>query len=103
MKILVINIPAWNLGFLGCYGNDWIVTPTLDRLASEGIVGDWHFSANPGLPRHGWTGHALAAEVPALPDLLRAQNMPFLHLEKQGRRDSALALFDQAGTAVRQF
>jgi arylsulfatase A-like enzyme len=28
---------------VGCYGNDWIATPTLDLLASQGVVFDWHF------------------------------------------------------------
>jgi hypothetical protein len=47
MKILVIAPSGFHLGFLGCYGNDWIETPTLDRLAGEGVVFDNHFSDCP--------------------------------------------------------
>jgi arylsulfatase A-like enzyme len=44
MKAIVIQASGVHLGFLGCYGNDWIATPNLDRLASEGIVFDQHFA-----------------------------------------------------------
>lgn len=44
MNILVLEIPALRLDYLGCYGNEWVATPNLDRLASEGIVLDRHFA-----------------------------------------------------------
>jgi arylsulfatase A-like enzyme len=44
MKIIVLEIDALNLAYLGCYGNDWIATPNLDRLAWEGAVFDQHFA-----------------------------------------------------------
>lgn len=44
MKILVFHPLACHLGFLGCYGNEWVATPNLDRLASEGIVFDRHYA-----------------------------------------------------------
>lgn len=43
MKILVVEACALHLGFLGCYGNDWVATPALDRLAAESVVFDQHF------------------------------------------------------------
>jgi arylsulfatase A-like enzyme len=43
MRILVVNTVGLHLGYLGCYGNDWIATPNLDRLAAEGVVFDQHF------------------------------------------------------------
>ncbi len=50
MKIVVIEAIGLHLGFLGCYGNDWVATPNLDRLAAEGVVFDWHFADQPDLP-----------------------------------------------------
>jgi arylsulfatase A-like enzyme len=44
MRILVCQIPHFHLGYLGCYGNDWISTPALDRLAAEGVVFDQHYA-----------------------------------------------------------
>lgn len=47
MNGLLFVIDALNLGYLGCYGNEWIRTPALDHLAAEGIVFDQHFAAWP--------------------------------------------------------
>ncbi len=58
-NVLVIACNSLHLGFLGCYGNAWIETPNLDRLASEGVVFDFHFPENlTTLPtrRSWWTG-----------------------------------------------
>ena len=33
VTILLLDIPGLNLAYLGCYGNDWVATPNLDRLA----------------------------------------------------------------------
>jgi arylsulfatase A-like enzyme len=53
MRILVLNATSCHVGYLGCYGNDWIATPNLDRLAAEGVVFDRHLAdrvdAEPGL------------------------------------------------------
>ncbi len=38
-----------HLGYLGCYGNDWVATPNLDRLAAEGIAFDQHLVDHPEL------------------------------------------------------
>lgn len=38
MNIVCIVVDRLHWGYLGCYGNTWIVTPALDRLASEGFV-----------------------------------------------------------------
>src|SRR5262249_54053451 len=48
-KIVVIEAIGLHLGYLGCYGNDWVATPNLDRLAAEGIVFDWHIADHPEL------------------------------------------------------
>ena len=33
MKALVISVRGFHAGYLGCYGNEWITTPALGRLA----------------------------------------------------------------------
>jgi arylsulfatase A-like enzyme len=58
-NVLVIACNGLHLGFLGAYGNAWIETPHLDRLAAEGVVFDYHFPENlTTLPtrRSWWTG-----------------------------------------------
>jgi arylsulfatase A-like enzyme len=47
MRILVIEAAALHLGFVGCYGNDWVATPNLDRLAAESVVFDQHLADAP--------------------------------------------------------
>ena len=57
MKIVVLEASALHLGFLGCYGNDWVATPNLDRLAAEGVVFDRHYADWIGAgARSAWTG-----------------------------------------------
>src|SRR5262245_61243818 len=46
-KVLVVAVRGLPLGFLGCYGNAWVATPTLDRLAAQGIVFDRHYADCP--------------------------------------------------------
>lgn len=47
MKALVLTLRGCHLGYLGCYGNAWIATPVLDRLAARGIVFDQHLADVP--------------------------------------------------------
>jgi arylsulfatase A-like enzyme len=47
MKAIVIVANGWNAGWLGCFGNEWLVSPHLDRLAAESVVFDQHFAVNP--------------------------------------------------------
>src|SRR5436309_1757720 len=57
MRVLVLEAGALQLGYLGCYGNDWVATPNLDRLAAEGVVFDRHYADALGVgPRSAWTG-----------------------------------------------
>jgi arylsulfatase A-like enzyme len=47
MRTVVIaahGCPVWPLG---AYGNEWIATPHLDRLAAEGVTFDRHFAHHP--------------------------------------------------------
>jgi arylsulfatase A-like enzyme len=89
-KVLVIEARGLHLGQLGCYGNDWIETPTIDRLAAEGVVFDQHLAACPDATGavHSWrTGRqrlpelepAATTDVPSaanLLDLLSAADVP---------------------------
>jgi len=56
MKAVLFALNACPLASLGPYGNEWIATPNLDRLASEGIVFDNHISAcpDPAAARREW-------------------------------------------------
>jgi arylsulfatase A-like enzyme len=47
MNVLVVVADALHLGYLGCYGNEWIDTPHFDRLAAEAVVFDQHYSNCP--------------------------------------------------------
>jgi arylsulfatase A-like enzyme len=55
-RAVVISFDHWHLGFVGCYGNDWIETPHLDRLASQAVTFDRHFSDNidESAANHAW-------------------------------------------------
>jgi arylsulfatase A-like enzyme len=78
MRVLVLILRGLPLGYLGCYGNGWIDTPVLDRLAAEGIVFDQHIADCPNAAgaRRAWrTGRfhfALDADPKdPLPDLMQ--------------------------------
>jgi len=45
-RAVVVSFDRLHIGYLGCYGNDWIETPNLDRLATEAVIFDAHFSEN---------------------------------------------------------
>src|SRR6266852_5809311 len=47
MKCLVLAVHGLRLDCLGCYGNDWIETPNLDRFAAESVVFDQHLADRP--------------------------------------------------------
>jgi arylsulfatase A-like enzyme len=38
MNVILIMADTWRFDYLGCYGNDWIKTPNLDRFAAESTV-----------------------------------------------------------------
>jgi arylsulfatase A-like enzyme len=76
MRAVVISADGLGAGWLGAYGNEWVATPHLDRLAAGGVVFDQHFADVPDAPgaRRAWrTGchHFPTADPPpARPDLL---------------------------------
>jgi arylsulfatase A-like enzyme len=82
MNCVVLVVDRLHQGYLGAYGNTWIETPAIDRLASESFVFDSALGDSPQLGRiyrSYWHGlHSMctrpAAEEnrPSLPALLRA-------------------------------
>jgi arylsulfatase A-like enzyme len=78
MKILVLDVPALHTGYLGCYGNDWVGTPNIDRFATASVVFDRHFIDVEQPDPLAWTGHHLFPgfetspfpDVPTLGELL---------------------------------
>jgi arylsulfatase A-like enzyme len=53
MRVIVFALNGCPAGWLGAYGNDWVGTPNLDRLAAEAVTFDRHISDRP-------TSHSLA-------------------------------------------
>ncbi|MGL5098306.1 MAG: sulfatase family protein, partial [Planctomycetia bacterium] len=47
MNVVVIVVDCLHLGYLGCYGCDWVDTPAVDRLAHDGFVFDHFYPENP--------------------------------------------------------
>lgn len=47
MRAIVFVLRGCPAGWLGAYGNEWVGTPNLDRLAAEGVVFDRHVSDCP--------------------------------------------------------
>lgn len=56
MHAIVITFDRLQRTFLGCYGNEWIETPNLDRFAAQGIVCHQHLGENfaPQAAHHAW-------------------------------------------------
>lgn len=47
MNVLVVAAHGLNCHWLGPYGNAWVATPAADALATEAVVFDRHFAADP--------------------------------------------------------
>jgi hypothetical protein len=47
MNVIVFCLRGCPAGWLGAYGNEWVATPNLDRLAAESVVIDRHISECP--------------------------------------------------------
>jgi arylsulfatase A-like enzyme len=59
MNLVYITLDSLNRHFLPCYGNTWMHTPNIDRLAAKGVVFDHHYAGSlPCMParREMWTG-----------------------------------------------
>ncbi|MCU0703277.1 MAG: sulfatase-like hydrolase/transferase [Fimbriiglobus sp.] len=47
MRTVVIAAHGCPVWCLGAYGNEWIATPNLDRLAADGVTFDRHYARHP--------------------------------------------------------
>jgi arylsulfatase A-like enzyme len=100
MNALMLEVPALHLGYLGCYGNEWVATPALDRLAAQSIVFDWHMADSLDPLPSDWTGRysfpgpgedAAREDHPThgLNALLRAAGIRFTHVGPSPRAEGA--------------
>lgn len=58
-NVVVISVDCLRAAYLGCYGNTWIATPAIDRMATELTVFDEAHAAGPSLDdffRAAWGG-----------------------------------------------
>lgn len=76
MRAIVFVLRGCPAGWLGTYGNEWVATPHLDRLAAEGVVFDRHISDRPDAEGAcaAWLGGVMPSGS-RLPDVLRAANI----------------------------
>jgi len=83
MNTICLVMDRLQAGYLGAYGNTWIETPAIDRLASQSIVFDQMLVDSPrleGLCRSYWQGwHAMHPQPPeghrSLCELLREKGV----------------------------
>lgn len=68
MQAIVVTFDRLATRLIGCYGNEWIETPNLDRLAAAATVFDNHFAdtVGPNAGRAWFTGRHSC--TPAQPD-----------------------------------
>ena len=78
MNTIVLAVRGLPVGFLGAYGNEWVATPNLDRLAAASVVFDGHLSDAPDTASAGRAWRTGRRQTPGLPaakpppaDLLR--------------------------------
>jgi arylsulfatase A-like enzyme len=76
---ICLLVDGLHAGLIGAYGNSWIRTPSLDRLASEGFLFDQAFVECPELPTiydSLWnSADAWGASTPRLLETLRASGI----------------------------
>lgn len=103
MKAIVIAMSGLHLGYLGCYGNEWIGTPAFDQLAAEGLVCDRHYAdcPDPDAARCTWRDgrHRLPLPTGPAPETPATDLLALLH----GRGVATWLLADPARPAAAPF
>jgi arylsulfatase A-like enzyme len=97
-RVVVLSFDHLHLGFLGCYGNDWMETPNLDRLATQSVLFDRHFSENldPAAVNHAWWTGRYQCRIN--PEQQRAEQSFLPLLEQSGIRAALLVEADSHGS-----
>lgn len=72
MKPLIVVLKNLSAAWIGCYGNEWVATPNLDRLAAEGIVFERHLLDRIGA----FQSDSYAPEAKRFDDLVPPWNVP---------------------------
>lgn len=103
MKLCVLALRGLGAGHTGPYGNRWIDTPSLNALAAQSTVFDWHLSAHPHLARRVWrTGRHHFAPPADAPDLLALLRQAGVFAELLLGADPAPDDFAEGWDAVRR-
>lgn len=68
MSVIVIAARGLPAGWVGPYGNEWVVTPNFDRLAAEGVTFDRHLSDCPDPAAAGRAWLSGQSQVPSIGD-----------------------------------
>jgi Sulfatase len=76
MRTLIVTARQCPINAIGVYGNDSVATPTLDRLAADGITWDQHFSDAPDPVSAGRAWRGGCHQTPGL----RNRNTPMIDL-----------------------
>ncbi len=71
MKLAVAVVRSLAARWIGAYGNEWVATPHLDRLAAEGVVFERHFA-----DRTDGQSESYAAPVVRFDDLVPPWTVP---------------------------
>jgi arylsulfatase A-like enzyme len=86
MNAIVLSFDRLPVGFLSCYGNNWIATPNFDRLAFQSAVFDQHFADAPVVQancsawwtgRYGWRSKNDESHTLSLPKFLSGHGISF--------------------------
>src|SRR5688572_21065223 len=68
MRAIVFSLRGCPAGWLGAYGNEWVGTPNLDRLAAESVVFDRHIGDCPDADAAGRAWNTGRHQIPPLPE-----------------------------------
>ncbi len=117
MNVLVIEGSGLHLGYLGCYGNEWIATPHLDVLAAQSVVFDQHYLDVFGSTATGRAPLPLSNETtsdgtaPTVDALLQSHGVPVVRVGRSAPfgqlrtdpDDPFLSFADEAQAALTKF